>query len=56
MATCAHCGGSVDADDRFCAHCGAALLGDGVEHTGSITSIIPTTGGTSGTGGTTTTP
>lgn len=48
MATCAHCGESVDADDRFCAHCGAALVGDGIEHTGSITSIISTAGGTSG--------
>lgn len=48
MAKCGQCGGSVEADDRFCAHCGAALLGDGIEHTGSITSIIATGPATSG--------
>jgi pSer/pThr/pTyr-binding forkhead associated (FHA) protein len=54
MPTCTHCGEPVSIDDRFCAHCGTSLvrsegsLGDGIENTGSITSIIATGPATSG--------
>lgn len=53
MLTCTHCGEKISIDDRFCAHCGTPLsfqgsLGDGMEHTGSITSIISTGPATSG--------
>lgn len=46
--TCPACGHDGDAADRFCASCGAPLPADvdgAVEHTGSITSIIPTSSG-----------
>ena len=43
MALCPSCGRPVGADDHFCASCGAGLAtGDGLEHTGAITSVIPT--------------
>lgn len=49
MPSCAACGGAIAPDDRFCAHCGLPLAAEaGIEHTGSITSIIQR-GDTSGT-------
>lgn len=48
MGICGQCGEPTSFEDRFCAHCGAALLGDAMEHTGSITSIIATGPATSG--------
>ena len=43
MALCPACGRPVGADDHFCASCGAGLPpAEGLEHTGAITSVIPT--------------
>ncbi len=44
MTTCPSCGHESAADDRFCGACGAPLSAEAfeiLEHTGSITSIIP---------------
>ncbi len=52
-ATCASCGHVNDAEDRFCGSCGAPLTAEAfeiLEHTGSITGIIPT-GPTTASGG-----
>ncbi len=49
---CPNCGHASDADDRFCGACGSPLTAEAfesIEHTGSITSIIPAGPGT-GTG------
>ncbi|MFN8171592.1 MAG: FHA domain-containing protein [Candidatus Nanopelagicales bacterium] len=42
--TCPQCGHEVAPDDRFCGNCGSPLTAEAfesIEHTGSITSIIP---------------
>lgn len=41
MSTCPSCGHGLEADDHFCAGCGLPV---GMEHTGSLTSIIPIAG------------
>ena len=46
--TCPTCGHVGEADDRFCAACGSPLSAEAfeaIEHTGSLTSIIPTGAG-----------
>ncbi len=46
---CPNCGHDSAPDDRFCGSCGSPLSAeafDQIEHTGSITSIIPTGTGT----------
>ena len=51
--TCASCGHENADDDRFCGSCGAPLSAEAfelIEHTGSITSIIPA-GPVTGSGG-----
>lgn len=47
--TCPQCGHDVAPDDRFCGNCGSPLTVEAfesIEHTGSITSIIPASPGT----------
>ncbi len=47
--TCPQCGHDVAPDDRFCGNCGSPLTVEAfesIEHTGSITSIIPSGPGT----------
>jgi hypothetical protein len=51
--TCAKCGHDNEDDDRFCGSCGTPLSAEAfdlLEHTGSITSIIPS-GPATGSGG-----
>lgn len=46
---CPQCGHQADADDRFCGNCGSPLTAEAfesVEHTGSMTTIIPAGPGT----------
>ena len=45
--TCPRCGHQGLTDDQFCSACGTSLIVEGLDQTGSITSIIPlaTTGG-----------
>ena len=48
---CPNCGHESATDDRFCGSCGVPLSAEAfesLEHTGSITSIIPATGTGSG--------
>lgn len=51
--TCPTCGHESAPDDRFCGACGSPLSAEAfesLEHTGSITSIIPTSGPPTGSG------